>query len=124
MTSKLCLGGFLMVAAALASCSSSDVGTGINTVDREYSVTVQQAHDAALAALKAEDLAIETDKSDNLGANIVAKRKTSEDNKVLVEVKGLETKKCRVSVRVQPGDKNQAKMIQDKIEKKLDKMAD
>ena len=124
MTSKLCLGGFLVVAAALASCSSSDIGTGINTVDREYSVTVKQAHDAALATLKAEDLAIETDKSDNLGANIVAKRKTSEDNKVLVEVKGLETKKSRVSVRVQPGDKNQATMIQDKIEKKLEKMAE
>ena len=124
MTSKLCLGGFLVVAAALAACSSSDVGTGINTVDREYSVTVKQAHDAALAALKAEDLTIETDKSDNLGANIVAKRKTSEDNKVLVEVKGLETKKRRVSVRVQPGDKNQATMIQDKIEKKLEKMAE
>jgi hypothetical protein len=124
MTWKLTFGGLLAFALALASCSSSDVGTGINTVDREYSVTVKQAHDAALSTLKAEDLAIETDKSDNLGANIVAKRKTSEDNKVLVEVKGLETKKSRVSVRVQPGDKNQATMIQDRIEKKLEKMAD
>jgi hypothetical protein len=124
MTWKLPVGGFLLLAVALASCSSSDVGTGINTVDREYSATVKQAHDAALATLKEEDLAIETDKSDNLGANIVAKRKTSEDNKVLVEVKGLETRKSRVSVRVQPGDKNQATMIQDKIERKLEKMAD
>ena len=124
MTSKLSLGAFLAVVAALAACSSGDLGTGMNTVDREYSVTVKQAHDAALATLKEKDLTIETDKSDTLGANIVALRKTTEDNKVLIEVKGLEQKKSRVSVRVQPGDKNQATMIQDAIERKLEKMAE
>ena len=122
MTWKLAFAGLLAI--ALAACSSTDYGTGVNTVDREYSATVKQAHDASVSTLKQQDLEIETDKSDTLGSNIVAKRKSNPDNKVLIEVKALETEKTRVSVRVQPGDKNQAKMIQDQIEKKLDKMTD
>ena len=122
MTWKLSLAGLLAI--GLAACSSTDYGTGVNTVDREYSATVKQAHDASVSTLKQQDLEIETDKSDTLGSNIVAKRKSNPDNKVLIEVKALETEKTRVSVRVQPGDKNQAKMIQDQIEKKLDKMTD
>ena len=122
MTWEMSLAGILAI--ALAACSSTDYGTGVNTVDREYSATVKQAHDASVSTLKQQDLEIETDKSDTLGSNIVAKRKSNPDNKVLIEVKALETEKTRVSVRVQPGDKNQAKMIQDQIEKKLDKMTD
>jgi hypothetical protein len=110
--------GALGMALALASCSSSDLGTGINTVDREYRNTVKEAHDAALATLKHENLQIESDKADALGANIVAKRGASDD-KVLVDVKGMEKGTTRVSVRVQPGDKNQAGLIQDKIAEKL-----
>ena len=110
--------GFLLGALAFMSCSSSDLGTGMNTVDRDYTVSVKEAHDAALKTLKDKNLQIESDKGDALGANIVAKRGTSDD-KVLVDVKGLENDKCRVSVRVQPGDKAQATMIQDHIEGKL-----
>ena len=122
MTWKASLAGILAI--ALAACSSSDMGTGMNTVDRDYTATVKHAHDAAMATLKQQDLDIESDKSDTLGASIVAKRKANADNKVLIEVKAIETDKTRVSVRVQPGDKNQAKMIQDQIEKKLEKTAD
>jgi hypothetical protein len=122
MTWKMSLAGFLAI--ALAACSSSDYGTGINTVDREYTATVKQAHDASVQTLKQQELEIESDKSDTLGSSIVARRKANPDNKVLIEVKALETKQTRVSVRVQPGDKNQAMMIQDQIERKLEKMAD
>lgn len=108
--------GFLGM--ALASCSSSDLGTGMNTVDREYKNTVKEAHDAALATLRHENLQIETDRADALGANIVAKRGASDD-KVMVDVKGMDKGTTRVSVRVQPGDKNQANLIQDKIGEKL-----
>jgi hypothetical protein len=124
MTWKKSLAGFLGLALALASCSSSDLGTGINTVDKEYSATVKQSHDAAVAALKTQDLEIESDKSDTLGASIVAKRKANPDNKVLIEVKAVEKDETRVSVRVQPGDRNQAQMIQDRIAEQLEKTAD
>jgi hypothetical protein len=114
--------GILGIALALAACSSSDLGTGINTVDRDYKNTVKEAHDAALATLKHENLQIESDRADALGANIVAKRGASDD-KVLVDVKGMEKGTTRVSVRVQPGDKNQANLIQDKIGEKLNPTA-
>ena len=115
---KASVSGFVLAALALASCSSSDLGTGMNTVDREYAATVKEAHDATLATLKNQNLQIESDKADSLGASVVAKRGTSDD-KVLVDVKGLEKGKSRVSVRVQPGDKEQATMIQEKIGEKL-----
>jgi hypothetical protein len=110
--------GFAVVAVALASCSSSDLGTGMNTVDREYKATVKEAHDASLAVLKNEKFDIQDDTVDALGAHIVAKRSASDD-KILVDVKGLEKGKSRVSVRVQPGDKEQANFILDKIGAKL-----
>jgi hypothetical protein len=118
MISKLSLGGILVMALGMTSCSSSDLGTGMNTVNREYTASVKQAHDAALAALKEEDLILESDKTDSLGANIVAKRRTS-DEKVHVDVKGLDKGQSQVSVRVDPGDKPQATMIQDRIGEKL-----
>jgi hypothetical protein len=118
MTWKLSVGGFLLAALALASCSSSDLGTGLNTVDRDYNSTVKEAHDAALATLKDKNLQLESDKGDALGANIVARRGATED-KVFVDIKGVEKGKTKVSVRVQPGDKEKATLIQDKIGEKL-----
>jgi len=117
MMSKAAVVG-LWIAVVMAACSSSDLGTGMNTVDREYKATVNDAHDASLTVLKSENLMIQDDKIDSLGASIVAKRGTSDD-KVSVDIKGLDKGKCRVSVRVQPGDKEQAKMIQEKIGQKL-----
>src|SRR6185436_13746882 len=118
MLLRVSAGAFVVMALVLASCSSSDLGTGINTVDREYKATVKEAHDASLAVLKNEKLEIQDDKIDALGAQIVAKRSASDD-KVLIDVKALEKGKSRVSVRVQPGDKEQANLIQDKIGSKL-----
>ena len=111
------------VVVALASCStvdSTDLGTGINTVDKDYKNTsVKQAHDASLATIKDENLQLDTDKWDDLGSQIVASRRTDPDNKVLVDVKAVDNNTCTVSVRVQPGDKQQAEMIQGKIAEKL-----
>jgi hypothetical protein len=118
MTWKASLGGCLFAALALASCSSNDLGTGINTVDREYASSVKEAHDAALMILISQSLQIESDKADAFGASIVARRGTSDD-KVLVEVKGLKKAMTVVSVRVQPGDKAKAALLQDQIGEKL-----
>jgi len=117
MISKATAAG-LWIALVMAACSSSDLGTGMNTVDREYKATVKEAHDASLAVLKAENLQVASDKTDSLASSIVARRGTSDD-KVIVDVKGLENGMSRVSVRVEPGDKEQAKMIQEKISQKL-----
>jgi hypothetical protein len=114
---KALSGGFLFV-IVLASCRSSDLGTGMNTVDRNFSCSVKEAHDAAVATLTDEKLKIESDQGDALESKIVAKRGTSDD-KVLVDVKGLDSNKTNVSVRVEPGDKDKAKLVLDKIGEKL-----
>ena len=118
MTWKASLGAFLLAAFALASCSSSDLGTGINTVDREYASSVKEAHDAALMILINQGLEIQKNKIDAFGASIVARRGATGD-KVLVDVKGLENARTQVSVRVQPGDKVKATLLQDQIGQKL-----
>jgi len=118
MTWKASLGASLLAAFALASCSSSDLGTGINTVDREYANSVKETHDAALMTLINQGLEIESNKIDAFGASIVARRGTTDD-KVLVDVKGLENARTQVSVRVQPGDKVKATLLQDQIGQKL-----
>jgi|SRR5579862_2149290 len=118
MAWKTCLGGTLLVTLTLASCSSNDLGTGINTADREYASTIKEAHDAALTVLISQSFQIESDKSDAFGASIVARRGTSDD-KVLVEVQGLKKAMTEVSVRVEPGDKVKANLLQDQIAEKL-----
>ena len=118
MTWTTSLGGVLCVSLALASCSSNDLGTGINTVDREYATSVKEAHDAALTILISQSLRIESDQIDAFGASIVARRGAS-DEKVLVEVKGMKKAMTEVSVRVQPGDKVKATLLQDQIGEKL-----
>lgn len=117
---RISLLGMGSLAMVLASCGSSDLGTGMNDVDRTYTTTsVKQAHDASLATLKDEKLQIEKDTWDDLGSEVVARRATDPDNKVLVSVKAMEGNSCEVTVRVQPGDKGQAEVIQNKISQKL-----
>ena len=77
---------------------------------------------AVLATLISENLQIESNKADALGASVVARRGATED-KVLVEVKGLKKGKTNVSVRVQPGDKAKATVLQDQIGEKLTRAA-
>jgi hypothetical protein len=116
---RISLFGLVTLALVIASCSSSDLGTGMNTVDRKYTCSVKQAHDASLSTLKDENLKVQTDKWDNLGAELVAERSTDPGNKVLVNVKALDVKTCEISVRVDPGNKAQAEIIQNKIGEKL-----
>jgi hypothetical protein len=118
MTGKASLGGFLLATLALAACSSNDLGTGMNTVEHVYTNSVKEAHDAALMVLINQGLEIETNRMDAFGASIVAKRGTTSD-KVLVDVQGLENARTQVSVRVQPGDKVKASLLQDQIGQKL-----
>ena len=117
MISKVSVAG-LWIALVMAACSSSDPGAGMITMDREYAHTVLETHDAALTTLENQNLKIESDKSDSLGASIVAKRATGDD-KILVDVKGLEMGKSKVSVRVPPGDRNNATMILNQIGERL-----
>jgi hypothetical protein len=98
------------LALAMAACSSgdktsaskqSDLGTGINTVDRQYVKSAPATWD----------------RHDAMGGEVLAHRAGGE--KVTVRVKSLDEKNSDVSVRVEPGNRNMAEMIHEKIADKL-----
>jgi len=123
---KLCQIGMAALVLALAACSSSDkasstkqsdLGTGINTIDRQYGRSASDAWDAAVAAVKTYDITVESDAHDAMGGELRAHRGSGE--KVVVRVKSLDDKNSNVSVRVEPGNRNMAEMIHEKIADKL-----
>lgn len=96
---------------------TSDLGTGLNTVDRKYARPAADVFKAASMALKALELKIESEKADALGGEITARRAT--DDKVAVTVKSIDSTMTSVSVRVAPGDRNMANSIHAKIAAEL-----
>ena len=123
---KLCKFGMASLMLALAACSNSDksgtskqsdLGTGINTIDRQYGRTASDSWDAAVAAVKSYDITVDSDAHDAMGGELRAHRGSGE--KVVVRVKSLDDKNSNVSVRVEPGNRNMAEMIHEKIADKL-----
>lgn len=117
-----CLAALTLVMAACSSDRSSsskqsDLGTGLNTVERNYARSAPDAWDAAAAAVKSYDLRVESDRHDAMGGELQARRGDGE--KVVVKVRSLDEKNSEVSVRVGPGNKNMAEMIHEKIAAKL-----
>jgi ABC-type sugar transport system substrate-binding protein len=115
-----------ILALSLGACSSSDktsasnqgdLGTGINTLDRQYARSAPDTWDAAVAAVKHYDLKVETDAHDSMGGEIRAHRGSGD--KVVIRVKSLDDKNSDVSVRVEPGNRNMAEMLHEKIADKL-----
>jgi hypothetical protein len=94
-----------------------DLGTGLNTVDRQYAKTPREAWDAAVAAVKAMELQVESDRHDALGGELVARR--ADGHRVNVIVKAMDRNSSQVSVRVEPGNRNMAEMIHEWMADKL-----
>lgn len=121
-TMAILAAGLLTVGACGGPSTSSparqgDLGTGINTIDRQYGRNATDTWDAAMAAVKAFDLKVDSSPHDSLGGEIQAHRASGD--KVLVKVKGLNDRTTNVSVRVEPGNRNMAEMIHEKIADKL-----
>ncbi|HLY74872.1 MAG TPA: DUF3568 family protein [Planctomycetota bacterium] len=93
--------------------ASRDLGTGLNTVERTYGRVPADLVSIVQRSLLALDLKIESERHDNLGGEIVAIRATGQ--KVTVTLKGLESNRSSVSVRVEPGDRDLANLVHDKI---------
>jgi len=97
--------------------ASRDLGTGLNTVERTYARPVSDMVSLVPPALQALELKVESEKHDNLGGEVIALRATGD--KVTVTIRGIEDAKTSVSVRVAPGDRNLANMVQDRIGRDL-----
>ncbi|HVR83828.1 MAG TPA: DUF3568 family protein [Planctomycetota bacterium] len=97
--------------------ASRDLGTGLNTVERTYARPPADLVPVIQSSLQALDLKIDSEKHDNLGGEIVAIRATGQ--KVTVTTKGLESNRSTVLIRVEPGDRNLANLVHDKITEHL-----
>lgn len=123
---KVSMTSLAALVLALAACSSSDkssstkqsdLGTGINTIDRQYGKPAGDTWDAAVGAIKSYDITVDSDSHDAMGGELRAHRASGE--KVVVRVKSMDDKNSNVSVRVEPGNRNMAEMIHEKIADKL-----
>lgn len=100
-----------------SSARSGDLGTGLNTVERPYAKPAAEVWDAAVSAAKSYDLKIEGDRHDRMGGELVARRAAGET--VTMRVRSVDDQSSSVAVRVEPGDRNLANLLHDRIGEKL-----
>jgi hypothetical protein len=111
-----------LVMLTLAGCGSAeksspatenDLGTGFNTVERQYAKSAPETWEAATSALKRYDLVVKNDRHDGMGGELQATRASGD--RIIVRVQSLDDKHSEVSARVEPGNRNLAEMIHEKI---------
>lgn len=100
-----------------SAMSRSDLGTGANTVTRKYAKPAADVWDASVAAVKSYDLSVESDRHDRLGGDLVGHRADGE--RVTVTVRSIDERNTDTVVRVEPGNRNMANLIQERIAEKL-----
>jgi uncharacterized protein DUF3568 len=114
------------LAVAFSGCKKSDpetslkkrdFGTGLNTVERTYEATPTHLVEVVAAALRSYDLAVESDRHDDLGGEIVARR--ADGSKVTAKITARDEACSEVSVRVEPGNKNMAELLHERIAEKV-----
>lgn len=114
---------------SLAGCGSSssepsdsamrrnDLGTGVNTVTRKYAKPATDVWDAAVSAVKSYDLSVDSDRHDRMGGELVAHRANGE--RVTVNVRSIDDHDADAAVRVDPGNRNLANQIHERMADKL-----
>ena len=100
-----------------ASCRSNDLGSGANTVDRDFAKPASEVWKASVKSAESMELKIVSDAHDRFGGELVACRANGDP--VHVWVRSLDDKHSQVSVRVEPGDHAMALMLQERIAGKL-----
>ena len=99
------------------SPKTTDLGTGLNAVERTYDRPASAIVEVALASLKSFDLKLESDRHDELGGELVSLR--ADGHKVTVKITSVDKDHCSISIRVAPGNRDLADMIQQRIAEKL-----
>jgi len=111
----------ILLASTLASCgvfnSRDEQADRIHTVTKTYSKPTDETWRAIEAITKDLDLKVDTDQHDALGGTMIAKRSTKDE--IHVEARAVDAQNTIVSVNVDPGDKNLAQIIHDRISDRL-----
>jgi hypothetical protein len=108
----------------LASCISIEkpapAQTGdpaVNTVERRYGKPVDTVWDAAVAAVKSLDLRIDTDRHDELGGELVARR--ADGHRISIVLSAGDKNSTRAAIRVEPGNRELAGLVHEHLADKL-----
>jgi len=111
----------LAALALLSSCKNrgfrDDPGQAANTSGRVYAMDVERVWQALQSAMRDLDLDIEKAEHDALGGQMWVRRATGDP--VYVRVRSVSAGTTAVDVAVDPGDRNMAQMIQDRVAGKL-----
>ena len=99
------------------SPKTTDLGTGLNAVERPYDRPAGGLLEPALISLKSYDLKMESDRHDDLGAELVALR--ADGHRVTVKITSVDKDHSTISIRVAPGNRDLAEMIHQRIIEKL-----
>lgn len=89
----------------------------LHTAERRYGKPVDKVWDAAVAAVKGSDLRIDTDRHDDLGGELVGRR--ADGHRVSALISAVDKTTTRVAVRVEPGNRELADLVQERIAEKL-----
>ncbi|HLY08159.1 MAG TPA: DUF3568 family protein [Planctomycetota bacterium] len=109
--------GITPLLLALLACQDNDLGSGVNTVDREFAKSVPQVWAAAVRSAETLEFTVTGDAHDKLEGELVARRAGGGD--IHIWVKSLDERTTRVSVRVEPGDHALALVIQEHLADEL-----
>ena len=95
---------------------STDLGTGLNAVEREYPVTAAAMADVVRSTLASFDLTLKDDHHDALGGDLSATR--ADGHTVHARITAAGQERSRVSIRVAPGNRDLAELIHQRLAQK------
>jgi hypothetical protein len=88
---------------------STDLGTGLNAVERDYPLTAAAMADVVRSTLTSFDLTLKDDRHDALGGDLSATR--ADGHEVHARITAVGKERARVSIRVAPGNRDLAELI-------------
>src|SRR6185295_1060853 len=103
----------VLAIAPLGACRGNDLGSGANTLDREYAKPASDVSKAVRQSAESADLRVVSDNHDQMGGELVAAR--GDGKEVRIVVKSIDQKSARVTVRVEPGDRDLANLMHERI---------
>jgi hypothetical protein len=99
---------------------STDLGTGLNAVEKNFSRPAGEMAELVAGVLESFDLKLEKSTHDDLGGEIVARR--ADGHEVTAKITARDEAASDVSIRVAPGNRPLAEMIQQRIGEKVSEL--
>lgn len=96
---------------------TTDLGTGLNAIEKTYARPAPVVFEVAMESLKSYGLVVDREVHDAMGGEIDAHR--ADGHPVTTKVTSVDKDHSQVSVRVAPGNRNLAELIHSRIEEKL-----